>query len=503
MNYPAPVGGWNARDALAAMKPNDAIVLNNWYPRTSYVEIRGGYEDHATGMTGLGKTLVVYNKMTGVNEMFCSTVSNVYNVSSSGAVGASVASRTDGKHQWVNYGDGTNNWLIMCNGVDKPLYYDGTTWTAVDSGTSPALTGITTTNLISLFVFKGRLVFIPKDSLSFWYLAAGSSGGALTEFDLSGVAKKGGYLMAGASWTLDAGDGIDDRFVIITSEGEAIVYQGTDPSSANAWSLIGVYELGKPLGRKCLQKAGGDLVVLTENGAFPLSTALLSSSIDYKNALSNKIENAFTDVARSYRSNFGWCAYIYPAQSALIVNVPIAENGEHQQYVMNTITKSWCRFTEWDAEDFAVYNNELYFTTGTKVVKAWAGRIDGTDDIEAYGKTAFSYFNTPGKQKQFKLFRPVIATNGNISFLTDIDVDFNDEPITGVASYSVVTGATWDVDKWDESYWAAGLSVTKEWTSPSEYTGFSASGKLKIATNSLNVQWMSSDFVYETGGIIG
>ena len=154
-SYQAPVGGWNARDALAAMKPHEAIVMNNWFPKTSYVEIRGGYASHATGMTGNGKTLVVYNGLSGTNKLFCSTTSGVYDVSSAGAVGASVASRSDGKHQWVNFGDGTNQWLIMVNGADKPLYYDGSSWVEVDAASTPALTGLTTTSIIGVFVFKG------------------------------------------------------------------------------------------------------------------------------------------------------------------------------------------------------------------------------------------------------------------------------------------------------------------------------------------------------------
>jgi hypothetical protein len=308
MSYPAPVGGWNARDSLAAMKPIDAIVLDNWFPSTSYVEIKGGYAEHATGMTGNGKTLAVYNAMNGTNTMWATTASGTYNVTSAGAVGASVAARTNGKHQWTMFGDGTNNWLIMCNGADKPLYYDGTSWVAVDGASSPALTGVTTTNLIQPFVSKGRLYFIENNSLSFWYLAAGAAGGALTEFDLSGVAKKGGYLMAGATWTVDAGDGPDDRVVFITSEGEIIVYAGTNPSSATSWALVGVYDLGNPLGRRCLTKYGGDLVVLTQNGAFPMAAALQSATVDYKLALSFKIENAFNNIARTNGGVFGWCS---------------------------------------------------------------------------------------------------------------------------------------------------------------------------------------------------
>lgn len=501
-SYPAPVGGWNARDSLAAMKPTDAVTLDNWFPGASYVEIRGGYADHATGMTGNGKTLAVHNAQNGTNTMWCATAAGVYNVSSAGAVGAAVAARTSGKHQWLNFGDGTNQWLIMVNGADTPLYYDGTSWVSVTGVSSPALTGVTTTDIVNLFVSKGRLFYLVNNSLSFWYLAAGAAGGALTEFDLSGVAKKGGYLMAGETWTVDAGDGPDDRIVFITSEGEVIVYAGTNPSSASDWTLVGVYEIGNPLGRKCMRKYGGDLVILTQNGAFPMAAALQSASIDYKLALSFKIENAFNEAARLYGSTYGWTTVLYPARSAMIVNIPLVEDGEHHQYVMNTITKSWCRFKEWDAEDFVVFNAELYFTTSNKVVKAWTGQIDGTNNIDAYAKTAFSYFNDASNQKLFKMFRPVLAVNGSLSFLTDIDVDFQDTPITGSASYSVTSGASWDVDDWDEGYWAAGLEVTKAWTSPDQYQGITAAGKIKVSTNSLTVQWLACDYMYERGGML-
>jgi len=500
MSYPAPVKGWNASSALASMKPDEAIVLNNWFPRPSYVEIRGGYTSHATGMTGIGKTLISYNAMSGTNKMFCSTASGVYEVTSAGAVGASVAARTNGKHQWTMFGDATNSWLIMCNGVDKPLYFDGTTWTAVDGTTSPALTGLTTTEIIGVNVYKGRLMFIQKNSLSFWYLAAGAAGGALTEFPLDGEARRGGYLMAIATWTRDAGDGQDDVCVFITSEGEALVYQGNNPSSATTWAKVGTFFIGKPLGRRCVTQFGGDLVVITQNGTFPLSAALQSAAIDYKLALSFKIEDAFTEAARNYGSNFGWEAIVYPAQSALLVNVPISEDGEHQQYVMNTTTKAWCKFTDWDAEDFAILDGQLYFCNGNAVYKAWTGTADGSDEIIAYAKTAFSHFNSPGQNKQFKMLRPVMAANGTFTFLTDIDVDFNDEEITGTATYTVQSGATWDMSNWDEAYWAANLEVLKEWTSPAEWEGSWAAGKVKIQTSSLTIQWMSTDYIYERGG---
>lgn len=501
-SYPSPIGGWNRRDALAAMKPTDAVDLVNWFPRTTYVEIRGGYSSHATGLTNNGKTLSVYNAINGVNKMFCATSAGVYDVSSAGAVGAAVASRTDGKHQWLNYGDGTNNYLIMFNGVDKGLYYDGTSWIVVDASSSPALTGLATTSIIGVHSHKDRLYFIQKNSMSFWYLTAGVAGGALTEFNLGGVAQEGGYLMAMGTWTIDGGDGPDDRAVFITSEGEAIVYAGTNPSSAADWALIGRYKFGRPIGRRCMSRYGGDLLLITQNGVFPMSAAAQSATIDYKLALSFKIEQAFNEASLIYGSNFGWKCTLFPAQSALIINVPHLEDGTHEQYVMNTITKSWCKFNAWDAEDFSVINGELYFCRGTAVYKSWDGTIDGSNAIEAYAKTAFSYFGNIGQLKKFKMFRPVLSVNGNISYLTDIDVDFKNDEITGTASYSVTSGARWDIDNWDEAYWAAGLEIVRDWTSPDEWDGFCAAGKLKVSNTSLVIQWMASDYTYERGGVL-
>ena len=503
-SVPAPLGGWNSRSGLAEMKPNQAVALENWFPSTAYCEGRGGTSAHATAMTGNGKTLAVYTPMTGTSKMYCFTASGMYDVSSAGAVAASKATSTSGKWQYVNFGDGTNNYLICVNGTDKPVYHNGTTFVMVDGTTSPALTGITTTELIHVFVFKGRLIFIQKATLSFWYLAAGAAGGALTEFDLSTEAVKGGYIVAAASWTLDAGTGLDDYAVFVTSEGEAIVYQGTNPSSAAAWAKIGTYNVGRPLGRRCLTRYGGDLVVLTESGAFPLSKAILTAAVSYENALSYNIEPTFVESARSSGTIFGWEATVYPAHSAMIVNVPQAEDGVHTQYVMNTITKAWCKFTGWDAECFAVFNGDLYYADGTVVYKAWTGYSDAGTNITLYGKQAFNYFGDKGRTKHFDMFQPVMAVNGSsFSYLTDIDVDFRDNEITGVATFNVANRAVWDVDVWDECLWAAGLEVVKEWTSPAENVGYCAAGKLKITTNTLQVQWMSSNMMYRVGGPLG
>jgi len=498
--FPAPVGGWNARDALAAMKPTDAVTLTNWYPRPSYVEFRGGHASHATGITGTGKTLAVYNALSGSNTMYCYTASGIYDVTSAGAVGASKLSRTNGKHQWTMFGDGTSNWLIAVNGVDKPAYFDGTTWTAVDNATTPALTGLTTTDIIGVSVFKGRLIFVQKSSLSFWYLTAGAAGGALTEFDLSGECSKGGYLMATATWTRDGGSGVDDFFVAITSEGEAIVYQGSNPSSAVSWAKVGSYTIGKPLGRRCVSQLGGECVIITENGTFPLSSLLQSGDERAKYALSFKIQNAFVDAARTYGSTFGWKAITYPAYDALLVNVPYAEDGTHYQYVMNLTTKAWTKFSGWNAEDFAILSGSLYFCRSTVVYKAWTGADDNGSNISFYGKQAFSDFGD-SRNKHMKLYMPMLTCNGSLAYASDIDVDFADTEVLSTSS-TATSSSVWGTATWGTSLWGYGLEIIRQWSSPTEWQGRWLSMKLKIDSDNVTVQWTGNTVIYEPGGPI-
>jgi len=481
ISYPPPVGGWNARDAYSAMGPEDAVILQNWFPGTSAVVTRGGTSSHATGIPGVGKTLATYSAMNGAQSMFTATSANIYDVTSPGAVGAGKLARTDGKHQWVNYGDGTNNWLIMVNGVDKPAYFDGTTWTAVDAVSVPALTGVTSSTLVDVMVYQGRVFFIQKNTLSFWYLPSGVVGGALTKFDLSTEASKGGYLMAMMNWTYDGGDGSDDRAVFITSMGEVIVYQGNNPSSSTAWAKVGTYYVGNPIGRRSMCKYGGDLLVLTQEGVVPLSTALTGVVNDSKFNLSNKIDGAFLDASLTYGSVFGWEMTIYPAEGALIVNVPHAENGTHEQFVMNTITKAWCRFTGWDAEAFGILNQELYFVNINGVTKAWTGTTElGNPIAFIIAETAFSRFKSYN-QKTIKMTRPVINAAGVATVSLGIITDFADPPPSISSVYNLTVG------------------INNDWRSPPSYSCTWAAAYVFITSTSFALQWLSNDWLWESG----
>jgi hypothetical protein len=52
--------------------------------------------------------------------------------------------------------------------------------------------------------------------------------------------------MAIASWTRDGGSGMDDVLAIITSNGEVLIYSGTDPEgSRRRGAKVGLFSIPK------------------------------------------------------------------------------------------------------------------------------------------------------------------------------------------------------------------------------------------------------------------
>lgn len=462
-SVPAPVEGWDAISPLAAMKPTRAVVLDNWFPQPGYVEMRGGYSAWATGIVS-GSTpvqsLMVYNALTAAsNKMFAAAGTAVYDVSSSGAVGAAVLSST-GNARWnyVNYTTSAGTaYLFAVNGQMTARHYNGSAWA------EPSITGVTSSDIINVNVFKKRIWGILNASMDACYLPLDSVAGAATEFPLGSVMGKGGFLLAMGTWTRDSGTGPDDYAVFVSSKGQVAVYAGTDPDTD--FVLQGVYDIAPPIGRKCLTKLQGDLAVITMEGVAPLSKiAAIDVGSTATIALSQRINNAMNASARQYSGNFGWEFTHFPKQTAMVLNVPIAENSSAHQYVMNTLTGAWCRFTGWDVNCFAVFNDNLYMGTNVgTVVRAWNGGIDGSIAIAARGQTAYNYFGLPGRDKRFTAIQPLITTDQTFDPAVGISTDFQDNAVVGTPSVVSTASALYDQALYDTGVYADESRASINW----------------------------------------
>ena len=496
VSIPAPVRGWNARDSLANMPEDFAVSLDNMFPNLTSCDLRSGYESHSTGNgTGAVETLVEYAGPV-TRKLISAAGSVIYDSSAAGGSTSIATGKTNARWQTTMMGTSGGNFLFMVNGADAPIYYNGSAFV------TPTLSSVTAANIIHVTTHQRRLFFVFKQSLTFGYLPVVSVAGTVSTFDLSGLCRKGGYLMAIGSWTRDGGSGPDDLFVAITSEGEVILYSGNDPSTAADWVLSGVFSIGKPIGRRCIEKVGSDLIVTTQDGAISLTTFLpIDQVASTSMAMSTNIQNEFLASARSYGDNFGWQSLHYPQGSYQLFNIPLTTTTANQ-YVINTQTGAWCRFTNQNAACWALYNGDLYFGAqdGGIIYKADTGLDDNSNNIDWKILPAFSYYGARGSQKLFTLCRPHFTATGSPGFAIDLNLDFSDRTPTSVPTEPTITGALWDVARWDTGLWT-GSAQTASWVTV-RGLGEAASPAIHGATKSITIKFNSYDMVWQQGNAI-
>lgn len=455
-----PVGGWNSKQPLAAMSPEFAVQLKNWFPQPGFGEMRRGYQRHAWDIvsdTTSIETLMAWRGPAS-SKLFAAGGGAIYDVTANQVGTSAVTSLTGDRWQQVNFTTSAGHYLFIVNGADSARHYNGTTWA------TPTITGVTSSDCIGVNHHKRRLWLVQQDTTDAWYLATDAVAGAATKFALGPLFTRGGTLVAMGTWTRDGGSGADDYAVFISSEGQVALYQGTDPASANTWSLVGVFDVPPPIGHRCFFKYGADLALITLQGVFPLSQLLsVDESQVQRVALSDNITPSFVEAARSYASNWGWEACVYPRGTRLIVNIPTSENVTAAQYVMNTITGAWCEFDGHNANCWIVYDDDLYFGDNTGTVhRADVGALDYDSEIVAVGQTAYDSYRSP-LLKRWSMLRPLIVVSRSLDPELGVSTDFSEtDTLSGHRSTASAT-STFDSSVFDTAQFASDANIVSDW----------------------------------------
>lgn len=136
----APVGGWNARDSVAAMPPTDAVTMVNFYPTPTFVQIRRGFQKKSTGINGQVNTLMTYSALNN-QQLFATAGFTLYEATIPTAT-PKLAVKND-KFQYVNFSNTSGNYLVACNG-EETIIYDGNKWVKMAGTNTPStITSIT------------------------------------------------------------------------------------------------------------------------------------------------------------------------------------------------------------------------------------------------------------------------------------------------------------------------------------------------------------------------
>ena len=101
-------------------------------------------------------------------------------------------------------------------------------------------------------------------------------------------------------------------------------------------------------------------------------------------------------------------------------------------------------------------------------------------------------------QKYFTRARPSLFTNGTPAIFVGVNVDFDLSDTTSALTFSANPTGRWDVGLWDQALWGSSLVITNNWQGITGI-GYCAGVHLKSASQGLQIEWASTDVVYQNG----
>jgi hypothetical protein len=500
VSMPAPIMGWNQKDGEDAMDPLYARELDNWYPDEGKLTGRLGFAAYSTGIgSGEVETLIEFND--GPQELLLAAGGGaIYDISASGAGVSKATGFTSNRWQGENF----VGKLGLVNGADAPQIFDGSTVT----GMTVSGTGLTTTDLIGVIAYKSRSYFWEISSgsnpRSFWYSALGTMGGTLTEFNLGTKAGSGGYIVAAAIWSRDAGNTMDDLLAFFMSTGKVLIYSGSNPGDTADWSLVGDYKTGHPLGPRCIDRLGGEVIIGTRSGYLPLSGIIQGGKFE-ASALSDIIRGAVKSSAAQFKDNFGWEINVSDDGGRMMVNVPASEGETYHQHVVNLVTGAWCRFTDVPSRCWANFAGNTYFGAGGGTVKKFdTGYTDEGVNRDLTGAQAYSRLGSRGYNVQVTGIAPYIASSGALLAALGVDVDFRNVYLpTNIYSFAPAPTAWEEIETlweaWDEVFSDAPTAYHRWFTAKGN--GGAIAPRMTMTTDD-NVEWYATSISFELGGVL-
>lgn len=491
VTFASPVAGWISNRALAEPNsgPQGAAVLENFFPTATGAILRRGSFVYAqleedVPVTALFKYVVGNNQ-----KLFVADATTVYDITNiidprnwtlgvgDDAIGDPTADYEIGvisvyqKEVWqdtlggdwftVQFATTGGVFLIGVNGASEGFIYDGTDFYSLDGGDDPAFTGIqfpnglTSADMAYVWVYKNSLWFVEKESLNAYYVAVDQIGGTAKKFPLGSEFGQGGSLLIGQSWSLNSGGqgGLSDQCVFVSTEGEVVVYQGTNPDEASTWSKVGTYRIGAPMGRRGFIRAGGDLVFATTIGFIALSTAVqVDMAALAPRAVSYSIEDKWNDLVMQ-RGRENWVAILWPEGQMVAVAPPLADNLP-TFLVSNARTGSWANFTNWSVTCMEVFQGRMFF--GRPDGYIMEAMVGGTDDGTLFTGTYMPLFSDAAKPTMHKVARIARA-----ELVSDVEIrekvsclfDFNSELPEPPNAEATPVGNEWNNGIWDQSVW--------------------------------------------------
>lgn len=483
--FPAPTKGLNATSPLTAQDPLTATILNNWWVRRYGNELRGGYKRWTTNIGGIGteadvNTLMAYRPSPGSsaydNKLFaCASDEKIYDVtdrSDEATTPAAVltASGQDqpGEFSYVNFTNSAASYLCACSGGYGYVTYDAAGgWVSRTAGITGAGAAYAA-DFDYVTSWKNRLWFVRNNTTQAFYLDVNAITGNSALFDFGPLFKHGGAIAGITSWTVDSGDGVDDKFVIISTSGDVLIYEGTDPASADTFSLAGTWYLGiVPEGRRFFSKQGGDVGIVTERGVEYLSKLMSARGLVDPQSVNDTPAYRYGEVVgadvKATRGQRYWQILPHIAEQSVIISTPRNNGVSSKQYIFSMLGTAWSTFSKIPMVCMEQLDGELYFgMLGGKVGQAFTANTDDelSDDTagaSVIGDIQTAYVTDPDNPvalKRPQLIMPMFQSASAPAIRAQVNTEWATRGTAGTPSFTGDQGDLWDAGVWDTAIWS-------------------------------------------------
>jgi len=494
VRFPVPIGGINTRDSVMSLGPEYGYIINNMLARPTGLEVRPGYREWlpiGQAFTGEVRTLMYFSDPGNQNNKLFACISaadspifdiTLPNTAPGVGFAAGLGATRPGEFNWVNTTTSAGAYLCtVIHGVGYFTFNTVSGWVKIPDGTGAGKVdfeaGTTTANMLFIFVFKNRIWFLEAGKAAAWYLPVNAITGTAKKLELGKFLQHGGGFAFAATWTYDAGSGMDDNLLFVGNNGDLVIYEGNDPEVATDFKIKGQWFIGRvPPGRRGFCQYGGDTIIVTEYGIVSVSDIVSGRITNPKDqsVVGGKYNPSLSRFVSDYITDFYWQIVSYPSEELLYLSAPALDPDFNYPigFSMGHFSKAWTTHSNIPTFSLVVYRGlMLGGTKGGKVYEMFSGAndnasYDGTvpgTEVTATFQTNFSDYGSPTLNKRVGRVRLLGLSDGQPSFLAYMRAEYDLTQGVSATPNSPIGRSSWDVATWDAATWQARSSTFKKW----------------------------------------
>lgn len=368
---------------------------------------------------------------------------------------------TAGKYyQFTEWDDGAGNEiLIMCNGYDTPLYYDGTTCTTI-SFTDDASVIWDNAKPKGAAVFRNRIFYWGDPTYP--HRVYTPQPGSYNNFDNTQGTVDAFDVDAGFGGVLTGMKALTDDLMVIYKERAIRRLQGTNPfgGSVDVFELRPITDEFGCIAPRTIVQVGVEQYFLSEDGLRRLKPIQSYGDIDPQQPtypIQGIIDelNFTTAVVREA------CAVFHKPSKQIWLSVPYSAATTNNLVIIHDVVTGGNdpRGTgDIAASVLATYNRKVYHGN-------YAGQIYKHGDDYSYHGTAISSeweskfiaHNGIGLYKRYKELHIYAESDGEGSLIVQYTVLKRNDTSTGSSTEQISSGdSAWDTAVWDTATWGSG-----------------------------------------------